>query len=83
MLRMYSKDNCHFCVKAKDLLVNLGLSFEVIEINAENTKSLKALGVRTAPAMFDGDTYIGGFHELQQYVKDSQGNYTMDYYTSL
>jgi glutaredoxin 3 len=72
MIRVYSKENCPNCVKAKNLLISAGISFEVIEINPENIESLRTLGVRSAPAIFDGDTFMGSYKELLHFVKDSQ-----------
>ncbi len=55
MITVYSKDYCPYCVKAKNLLSSLGISFEEIDI----TKSpeiivdlVKKSGMRTVPQIF-------------------------------
>lgn len=70
MITVYSKPNCLNCVKAKVLLTRQSINFESIQINSENIESLKTAGARTAPAIFDGDTFLGGYVELKQFIKD-------------
>lgn len=68
-IRVYSKDWCPFCDRAKALLKHKGLDFE--EINLEGkTQEAEALfaesGFRTVPQIFIGDACVGGFQELAQ-----------------
>jgi glutaredoxin 3 len=67
MLKVYSKNNCPFCVQAKRLLENKNVPFE--EINIENSPEsrqlLLDLGLRSVPQVFDGTTLIpGGYQGL-------------------
>lgn len=69
MLTIYSKNNCPFCVRAKQLLESKGVPFN--EINIENdTESRQMLldkGLRSVPQIFNGYELIpGGFNGLQK-----------------
>ena len=70
-ITVYSTDYCPYCVRAKNLLISLDLSFE--EINLQNDpQQLKELkertGLRTVPQIFIGDELIGGYTDLQALV---------------
>lgn len=65
--KIYTKQSCPYCVRAKQLLNARGIAFE--EINLEGQEQaiaeLKArTGWRTFPQVFRGDQLIGGFTEL-------------------
>lgn len=71
-IKVYSKDYCPFCVRAKRLLETHGLEFE--EINLENdSQSAEQLfartGFRTVPQIFIGEECIGGYDELAALVQ--------------
>lgn len=65
---MYTKSNCPYCVKAKQLLKNKNL--DVTEIDITNNSSLieemieKASGRRSVPQIFIGDFHVGGCDDL-------------------
>lgn len=65
---IYSKPTCPFCVKAKDLLKNLGQTFDVVDIAAQPEKRdemiAKASGRHTVPQIFIDDRHIGGCDDL-------------------
>ena len=70
---VYSKDNCPWCVKAKNLLA-LHSEFEVTEIKIGKditVEDFKAMlpHVRTVPQVFIDDKLIGGFEALDEYLK--------------
>jgi glutaredoxin len=67
---VYSRDNCPYCVKAKQLLTNRNIEFEVIDAT-ENRDTLiqrviDATGEapRTVPQIFLDGQYIGGYDQL-------------------
>jgi glutaredoxin len=73
MLTIYSKNNCPFCVRAKQLLESKGVPFN--EINIENdTESRQMLldkGLRSVPQIFHGYELIpGGFDGLNKQPAD-------------
>ena len=68
---VWSKNNCPFCVQAKNLLKLKGIEFEERNINEEWTRELLLEAVptaRTLPQIFLDDNYIGGFTELRRHL---------------
>jgi glutaredoxin 3 len=66
---MYTTTVCSFCMQAKRLLRERGISYD--EINVETDPSLRdqmisrAAGRRTVPQIFIDDAYVGGYVELR------------------
>jgi glutaredoxin len=68
---VWSKDNCPFCVQAKNLLKLKNIEFEERNINGDWTREqlLEAVPTaRTLPQIFLDDNYIGGFTELRRHL---------------
>ena len=69
---VWSKNNCPFCVQAKNLLKLKNIEFEERNINEEWTREqlLEAVPTaRTLPQIFLDDNYIGGFTELRRHLQ--------------
>jgi glutaredoxin 3 len=72
---VYSKSNCPYCVRAKDLLKKKGTAFE--EINLDNdfeglTRLKNQTGLQTVPQIFINDKLVGGYTDLA--ALESAGN---------
>ena len=73
---IYSKDNCGYCVKAKSLLNNLGLTYT--EKKIENFLTTEALyeeigkQVRSMPQIKINGDLIGGYNQLVEYFIDKK-----------
>lgn len=71
--KVYGRDNCPFCVKAKTLLGMVQQEYEYIDILGENTEQLMQMfqdnGFKTVPQIYHNDKHIGGFNELKEYLK--------------
>jgi thioredoxin reductase (NADPH) len=73
---LYSKDNCDYCVKAKSLLNNLGLTYT--EKKIENFLTTEALfeeigkQVRSMPQIKINGELIGGYNQLIEYLIDKK-----------
>lgn len=71
---VYSKPNCGFCVKAKDLLESRSIEFLEIDVSkdAEKLNWLKQQGFRTVPQIYaeagDNTEYVGGYEQLVDYL---------------
>jgi glutaredoxin len=71
---IYSKENCTFCVKAKNLIKNLGLNY--VEKKLEDFVSTEAMledigkQVRTMPQIKIDNKLIGGYNQLIEYFAD-------------
>ena len=74
MLTVYSKNNCPFCVQAKNLLTLKGIEFEEINIEKqpEAREFIVSEGHRTVPQIYkDGGLFVqGGFQGLQKLTED-------------
>ena len=72
-VKMYSKDECPWCERAKSLLESHSVSFDEIKIGRDITreKFLELVpNVRTVPQIFVGETRIGGFDDLSNAIKN-------------
>ena len=73
---LYSKDNCGYCVKAKSLLNNLGLTYT--EKKLENFLTTEALfedigkNVKSMPQIKIDGELIGGYNQLIEYLTDKK-----------
>ena len=71
---LYSKDNCGYCVKAKLLLNNLGLTYT--EKRLDNFLTTEALiedigkNVKSMPQIKIDGELIGGYNQLIEYLTD-------------
>lgn len=71
MIEIYTKDNCGYCVAAKNLLKVKGIEYK--EYHIPNDVSREDVierfpGIRTVPVIVKDGNLIGGFSELQQMV---------------
>jgi glutaredoxin len=68
MLTIYSKNNCSYCVQAKDFLASRGVAFTEVKIDedAEAKNFIISEGHRTVPQIYNGKTLFapGGFMGL-------------------
>jgi glutaredoxin 3 len=67
-VKMYTTQVCPFCVRAKMLLQQRGVSkIEEIRVDldpAERDAMVELTGRRTVPQIFIGDTHVGGCDDL-------------------
>lgn len=71
---IYSTATCPYCVRAKMLLEQKGISYHEIRVDQDPQQRQqmleKADGQRTVPQIFIGDHHIGGFDDLYQASQD-------------
>lgn len=68
---VWSKDNCPYCVQAKQLLTIKGIEYEEKKIGESYTKEdlLEAVPTaRSVPQIFLDGELIGGFTELRAHL---------------
>ena len=69
MFKIYGKQDCSACSKAKDLLESLGLDYQYLSLGEDFTLpelfSLTPTPPRSFPQVFKGDDYVGGLKELK------------------
>lgn len=71
---VWSKDNCPYCDQAKALLTLKGITFTEKKIGHGYTKEqlLEAVpSARSVPQIFINESLVGGFTELNKYLKES------------
>lgn len=64
---MYTKENCSYCMRAKELLASKNLKYQEIrvDLDAEKLEEMQRLsGRRTVPQIFINDQSIGGYDDL-------------------
>ena len=74
-ITIFGREGCGFCKRAKELCELKGLDFLYIDIHKEGISKAnleKTVGkpVLTVPQVFHGQDHIGGFTELDAYLKD-------------
>jgi glutaredoxin 3 len=67
-VRMYTTEYCPYCVRAKALLQQRGVT-DIDEIRVDlhpeqRDQMIEATGRRTVPQIFIGDTHVGGCDDL-------------------
>ena len=75
MVKVYSKNFCPFCVKAKSLLTSLGVEFEEIDVTNNIDLLLeisKKSGFKTVPQIFVGEKCLGGFSDIEALHNDGK-----------
>lgn len=70
---VFGRENCPYCVRAKELLTAKELNFEYLDVGADEVEFLKmntwvteATGypARSVPQIFLDGSYIGGYDKL-------------------
>jgi glutaredoxin len=75
MYKIYTKENCPWCVKAKQLMNAVGIKYEELKFGIDYTREeLKALLPEslplTAPQVFVYNKRIGGYEALAEYLEN-------------
>lgn len=68
-VRVYTTNNCPYCVRATALFARLGVAYEEIDLthnDALRTKLSTENNWRTVPMIFVGDTFVGGYDDLSE-----------------
>lgn len=71
---VFGRPGCGYCVRARQVLEDRGLAMCYVDIFAEGISKAdleKKVGkpVETVPQVFHGQKYIGGYTELEAYLK--------------
>ena len=75
-IKIYSKNNCVYCTKAKHLVKSLGLEYEEKKLEEFESvdKMFEDIGkvVRAMPQIKIDDNIIGGYNQLVEYLADKK-----------
>ena len=81
MIWLITKDDCPWCVKAKDLLTTCAYSYQELKIpnlmSKEEFYTLveKHQTSKTVPKIFNDDELIGGYEDLVDWIENHSGGY--------
>lgn len=74
---VYSKSGCEFCIKAKELLIDMQLVHTIINCDKylledkegflQFIQQLATIKYTTFPMIFDGKTFVGGYSNIIEY----------------
>jgi len=72
---IFGRKGCGFCVRARELCEMKGFEFKYIDIQEQGITKAdleKTIGkpVETVPQVFHGANHIGGYTELEAYVRE-------------
>lgn len=68
MVVVFSRSGCKYCARAKALLQRRGISFGLVDIDAEPQRRVQAAelsGASTLPQIFVGQRCLGGFDDIK------------------
>lgn len=76
MYKIYTKDNCNWCVKAKQLMNEVGLNYQELKLGIDYMKEeLRDLLPQnlplTVPQIFVYNKRIGGYEDFQEYLENT------------
>lgn len=70
---IWSKDNCPFCIKAKEMLSLKGIAYEERNISSgtwSREQLLEAVpNAKTVPQIWLHGRYVGGYTDLEEYYE--------------
>lgn len=72
-IELYTKENCSYCDKAKNLLEQKSLAYTSYKLNEEYTRDElieKFPSARSFPVIVIDDVYIGGFTQLEKVLEN-------------
>ena len=78
MFTVISRNNCPFCLKAKELLSGNGIFFREFNLEEEENRWLLSLvrqaDIKTVPQIYDmSGRYVGGYTELKTLMDNLEG----------
>ena len=74
MYKIYTKENCDWCVKAKSLMNSLGIPYKELKLGEDYTKEelanlLPSTLRLTVPQVFVHNSRVGGYEDLVEYFE--------------
>lgn len=71
-IKIYGKENCPWCDKAKEFLDLAKIEYQYIDINEPGAFDFvtKTLGAKTVPAILINEEFIGGYTQLIEKAKE-------------
>ena len=78
MFKIFTKDNCSWCTKAKEIPRENNITYKEHNIDEDHTSKmvLKALRLKTVPQIWNDDLHLGGYRQLESWIGE---NYDSNY----
>tara|TARA_Y100000004_G_scaffold133288_1_gene150566 strand:- start:321 stop:569 length:249 start_codon:yes stop_codon:yes gene_type:complete len=78
MFKIFTKDNCSWCTKAKEILKENNIEYKEHNIDEDHTSKmvLKSLRLKTVPQIWNDDLHLGGYRQLESWIGE---NYDSNY----
>lgn len=75
MIKIYTKPNCPWCVKAKELMNSIGVKYTELKLDVDyKREDLRALVPEnlplTVPQIFVYNKRVGGFEDFKEYAEN-------------
>ena len=71
MIQLYTKENCPYCLKAKQLLKTMNMEFTEEKLDVDFTREIlleKFPTARSYPVIVVDGFYIGGYSQLSEMI---------------
>jgi len=78
MITIYGKENCPWCVKAKELAEQYRLNYKYIDLETPGARDFLKNAVpeaKTVPQIWWYRNHLGGYNELATMVEQTIGGY--------
>jgi glutaredoxin len=70
MITIIGKRGCVYCSAAEGLLQRRGIAFRKLDVSDHESEGLISVsGMKSLPVIYSGDELIGGYDQLQEYVR--------------
>jgi glutaredoxin len=71
-VKIYTKENCPYCVKAKQFFKSKKIEFTEIYVGRDIARDeyFTLTGMKTVPAIYLENSLVGGYAELVEYAVD-------------
>ena len=78
MFKIFTKDNCSWCTKAKEILRENNITYKEHNIDEDHPSKmvLKALRLKTVQQIWNDDLHLGGYRQLESWIGE---NYDSNY----
>ena len=77
-VKVYGKENCSYCTKAKNLLELYNIEYNYFNVGVDLTvdELIESFPTaKTVPIIVVNNKWIGGFGELETYLEETMSNY--------
>lgn len=74
---IYSRDNCPWCVRAKELLQSKNIPFKELKLGVDYDKEelrskMGGIARLTVPQIFNGEDYVGNYEGLRNLIEKGE-----------